>query len=428
MILDSTVDIYGISGLYYTRDLPKGWSVIPLKYLLSSSLKYGANESAEFDNINWPRFIRITDIDECGNLKDETFRSINPEKAGDYLLKQGDLLFARSGATVGKTFLYQKTTPACYAGYLIKAKCNDKLFPKFLLWFTQSGLYENWKNGIYIQSTIQNISADKYNYLPIILPPLESQHRISFYLDSKTSEIDSKIAVLTKKKEAYLKLKTAIINRAVTQGLNPNVKLKPSGIDWLGDVPEHWKIKRVKSVCKTIKGKVTDYFDVQIKGSYLLMNLDILRDKPNTFKYYAVTDSKEQICKEGDLVIIWDGAGVGEILKTHDGILASTTAKIKVNDLLIDKDYFWNWRYKIENLLKSMPIGMGIPHLSPTLFNGYMITIPPLQEQKEIADYLDKKCSAIDNVTIIIGKQIEAYKHLRRSLINEVITGQRTIQ
>lgn len=204
------------SGVKWIGDIPRHWDVAPLKRYLKSAMKYGANESAEDDNPTWPRYIRITDIDMNGNLRPETFKSLNPEKAKDYLLSKGNVLFARSGATVGKTFIYNDEQEACFAGYLIKASCDKKLLPMYLFRYTQSGAYENWKNSIFIQATIQNIGADKYSYLPITIPPIREQQKIIQFLDTKCSKIDHIIAT-QKKKIAYLQeLKQSLITNVVT--------------------------------------------------------------------------------------------------------------------------------------------------------------------------------------------------------------------
>jgi len=178
---------------------------------------YGANEPAQSDNTDWPRYIRITDIDNNGNLKEETFKSLHPNKAKDYILEKGDILFARSGATVGKTFLYNLNEPACFAGYLIKAKCNSSvLSPIFVLYYTNSGCYNNWKNSIFIQSTIQNISADKYSMMPIPIPPLSEQKAIVAYLDAECAKIDKRIEMVSKGIDLLKELKQTLISDIVT--------------------------------------------------------------------------------------------------------------------------------------------------------------------------------------------------------------------
>ena len=140
----------------------RGMNNTRLKNILKEPLAYGLNVSSEFDDHNMPRYIRITDFDDFNNLNDQTFKSLPIEIAQSALLKDGDLLFARSGASVGKTYLYkQLPNGACYAGYLIKARFNKHVVnPQYVYYFTKSQQYENWKNATYIQATIQNISAE----------------------------------------------------------------------------------------------------------------------------------------------------------------------------------------------------------------------------------------------------------------------------
>ena len=205
------------SGIDLIGDIPQTWECIPLKFLLHEQLMYGANETAEDEiNFNHPRYIRITDISENGKLKSETYRTLSPIKAEPYMLKSGDVLFARSGATAGKTYLYNETYPACFAGYLIKASCGNKLLPTFLCYFTNTQPYINWKSSIFDQSTIQNISAEKYNGLPIPLPTMGEQQQIVKYLDEKTAKIDALIDELNQQLDELALYRKAVISEAVT--------------------------------------------------------------------------------------------------------------------------------------------------------------------------------------------------------------------
>ena len=205
------------SGIDWIGMIPEDWVALPLKRLVDEPLMYGANESAESNNPNFPRYIRITDIAEDGSLKADTFKSLPPEKANNYMLSKGDVLFARSGATVGKTFVYDSNRPACFAGYLIKAKCNqNRLSPKFLIYYTRSNEYMNWKNSVFAQATIQNIGADKYSICTLPVPPLDEQQAIVDYLDAYCAKIDATVSEI-KAQIADLKLyKQSLISEAVT--------------------------------------------------------------------------------------------------------------------------------------------------------------------------------------------------------------------
>ena len=176
-------------------------------------LAYGANEAALDDDQSFPRFIRITDINEKGNLIDETYRSLEPTIAEPYMLNDGDILLARSGATVGKAFLYKESWgPSCFAGYLIRLRCNKQLVrPEFIFAYTQSDPYWSQIKEGTIQATIQNFSAEKYGDLFLTLPPLWEQSEIIDQLSTSLSELDtlrssakSTIALLRERRSALI--------------------------------------------------------------------------------------------------------------------------------------------------------------------------------------------------------------------------------
>jgi len=206
------------SGEEWLGDVPEHWEVKRLKYLLQEPLQYGANEAAELDDPELPRFVRITDIDESGNLRDETFRSLPEDIAKPFLLDEGDLLFARSGATVGKTFYYRKSWgKAAYAGYLIRARFKKRIiYPDFINYITKSSLYAQWINSILIQATIQNVSAEKYASYVIPMPQLNEQQAIAEFLDRETGKIDSLISKVESAIEKLKEYRTALISAAVT--------------------------------------------------------------------------------------------------------------------------------------------------------------------------------------------------------------------
>lgn len=238
--LDKNVEMKN-SGIEWLGAIPAHWECSSLKYHLSQPLQYGANESAESNNSDWPRYIRITDIDEYGNLKNETFKSLAPEKAKDYLLEKDDVLFARSGATIGKTYIFKENYKACFAGYLIKAKCGTQLLPKFLYLYTNTSQYENWKNSVFIQATIQNIGADKYSLLPIVIPPIEEQQNIIEYINTQLNTIGDVITEIRSQIDDLKAYRSSIITETVTG----KVDLR----DWK---PNNDKRYRRKHICQDL--------------------------------------------------------------------------------------------------------------------------------------------------------------------------------
>lgn len=205
------------SGVEWIGKIPASWDVVHLKRILRERMQYGANEPAESDYTTYPRYIRITDITANGELRPETFKSLEPSKAKDYLLDKGDVLFARSGATVGKTFLFNADIKACYAGYLIKASCDKRrMLPEYLYYYTQSGAYECWKNSVFIQSTIQNIGADKYQMMYIPVPSKDEQKQIVEYTMRKSQIFDAAISKAQHQVELLQEYKQSLITEVVT--------------------------------------------------------------------------------------------------------------------------------------------------------------------------------------------------------------------
>lgn len=206
------------SGVKFIKNIPNKWNVKRLKFILSKKLRYGASESGVEYNSNLPRYIRITDIDENGCLKNEGKLSLTEEAAKNYILEEDCILLARSGATVGKTFLYTMEMPrSAFAGYLIQAIPNgDEITPKFFMYYTNSNPYWMWIGYIFEQATIMNVSAEKYQNLYVCYPSVSEQNDIVAYLDSQCAKIDEAIE---KQEQAVAKLeeyRKSIIYYAVT--------------------------------------------------------------------------------------------------------------------------------------------------------------------------------------------------------------------
>lgn len=207
------------SGVEWIGKIKQDYRCEKLKFLLSSPLLYGANESGGKQEKGCSRFIRITDIDSNGNLKDTNDNQfLSASKSTGYILKNKDILFARSGGTVGKSFLYKdQGFPCSFAGYLIKAECNETLLlPEFLYYYTKSSLYEIWKNMIFVQSTIQNIGAQRYGNLDIVIPSIAEQKQIVQYIDKKCMLINKLIDIKDRTRKQLLDFKQSLIYEYVT--------------------------------------------------------------------------------------------------------------------------------------------------------------------------------------------------------------------
>ena len=209
------------SGLDWIGQIPAHWEVNRLKFLLSDPLKYGANESGVDYDASLPRYVRITDFSGEGKLSDENRLSLPWSVGKDYLLKDGDILLARSGATVGKSYQFKASMSEdknyCFAGYLIRARCDEeKMLSDYLNLYLNSDCFLSWRNLIFNKATIENIGADKYSTLSVIVPPVDEQGTILSYLKNKLEPIGEGVSHTSKQIEILKEYKTTLINSAVT--------------------------------------------------------------------------------------------------------------------------------------------------------------------------------------------------------------------
>jgi len=427
---------YKDSGIEWLVEIPAHWEIKKLKYLLKDKLKYGANESAVYDNREYPRYIRITDFGFDGKLKKDTFKSLPLDIAEEYLLSIGDILFARSGATVGKTFQFKGYEGiACFAGYLIKASPNkDVIISDFLYLFTKSNIYERWKESIFNQATIQNIGADKYAYLDIPLPKLDEQTTIANYLDRKTAEIDELIAQKERLLELYEEEKTAIINQAVTKGINPDVKMKDSGIEWLGEIPEHWFSSKLKYIVQVKDGTHdTPSYIIPSDNSFPLITskdlqkglIDFTECKHISKKDYKNINRRSNV-EENDIIMPMIGTvGGAVVIETRRQFSIKNVALFKASDSEVNPYYL---KYLIDSILVKNQFSLqsrgGVQDfVSLTILKNIRIFNISIDEQKAIIQHIETETARINTKSQKTKKLIELLKEYRTALISEVVTG-----
>ena len=237
---------YHDAGVEWLGVIPAHWEVRRLKSLCSRYAQYGANVVASSYLPSGVRFLRTTDINEHGQLKGVGV-FLPEELAGDYLLADGDLLISRSG-TVGRSFLYDRGEhgPCAYAGYLVRFVPSCHLLSEYAFYFTKSHSFVDFVRAMAISSTIDNVNGEKYANAPFPLPPIGEQTAIVDFLDRKTARTDALIAKQRELISLLQEKRTALINHAVTKGLDPDVAMKESGVEWLGEIPAHWEAKRTK--------------------------------------------------------------------------------------------------------------------------------------------------------------------------------------
>lgn len=276
------------------------------------------------------------------------------------------------------------------------------------------------------------ISTSELSTIEIDIPSLEVQQRVVSYLDAKTAKIDQAIELLKKKRDAYTRLKSSVINRAVTRGLNPNVKLKDSGVDWIGMIPDGWDVKRFKEIFSnyttgfTPESKKVDNFDgdntwitiADMTSKYVDVGNLCLSDE-------AIKQAQQPITKKGSLLFSFK-LSIGKVafaakdLYTNEAIVSLKPSK----KYCLDFFYYYLPIVCFNNATENI---YGAKMLNQKIIANMPFALPSLEEQRAIASYLDDRCSRIDKATTIVDKQIDAYTRLKKSLINEVVSGKRRV-
>lgn len=339
--------------------------------------------------------------------------------ASQYLYDGEAVLLGRKG-TIDKPLYFNG--PFWVVDTMFYATPINGMNCKFLYYLSNTFPFKS----ISTSTALPSMTQSELYRISVCVPQKEVQKEIVSYLDTKTAAIDKRIAVLEKKQEVYSRLRRSIINRAVTRGLTPDVPLKDSGVDWIGMIPEHWEVRRMKDVVSFTKGKTPTELTMECTGlPYLTM--DYLRSREGKVTFYPEQAEGLFAIDENEILVLWDGANAGEFILSKKGYLGSTMALLAVNVQIMDKRYLYALLKGIESTSKYFANGTTIPHFDSNVLMGYSYPIPPLPEQRAIADYLDDKCTKIDAAVANIGKQIDALKRLKRALINEVVTGKRKV-
>ena len=278
---------------------------------------------------------------------------------------------------------------------------------------------------------LKRINPRAVSTFEFTMPSLTEQEAIAAYLDKECEKIGRKIELLERKAYAYSRLRRSLINRAVTRGLDPNVSLKPSNIEWVGDIPVHWTISRFAYFFAehNISNKGVNHQNLLSLsfGKIIRKNIDSCDGLlPATFETYQIVEPGNIIFRFTDLQNDHKSLRVG--LVNEEGIITSAYTCVQGNKETLPKFAFYMLHsYDIKKVFYKLGGGMR-QSLNYRTIKDMKVVFPPIDEQKEIAVYLDEKCAKIDAILEKINTEVERLKELKRSLINEVVTGQRAIE
>lgn len=425
---------YKDSGVEWIGEIPKGWEIKRIKHICSESAVYGLNESSENYQEDGIRFIRTTDIDESGNLDKRVNGVFIPkERTIGYILHTGDILVSRSGSLGTSLFFDKEKYGDCsYAGYLVKFRTNNFNLPRFLFYFTKSEMFNYQIQLEAVSSTISNFNGQKYANMKLFTPSLSEQQKISSFLDKKTSEIDLTIEKDSRLIELLKEKRTALINHVVTKGLDPTAEMKDSGVEWIGEIPEDWEVKKLKLISTIVLGKMLTPSD---KGGYYLK--PYLRAQNISWEHVNTDEIKEMWFSKNELniyrlhkddLLVSEGGEVGRTAiwkeEVSECYIQNSVHKVTLNPENNPKYFLYAFEScGKSNFFSSIVNRVSIAHLTREKLKEITFPVPNKREQTQITDYLNVKTTKIDQTIQKIQKNIELLEEYKKSLIHHVVTG-----
>lgn len=336
-------------------------------------------------------------------------------KIVEHQVKKGDLIFTPSSETIvdiGLSALVDENLEnTAYSYHVLRFQFNKEIYHSFKKYLCNNNFVLNQFSACAKGTTRQILNRENFNSALVILPQKAEQTAIANYLDEKTAQIDKLITSKQRLIELLKEERTAIINHAVTRGVNTKVKLKPSGIEWLGDIPEHWELKKLKYILSIKSGDGIKSDDIDFEGTFPIYGGNGIMgytEKYNSDKLVIIIGRVGAKCGNVRLVDgkkwISDNALVAKLLDGYDYKFTSISLE-SIN-------------------LNSLANQNAQPLITGTLVRDKVVPLPiELIEQHEITQYIEIVTKKIDEAIFQIEKEIELFKEYRTALISEAVTG-----
>lgn len=354
------------------------------------------------------------------------------------LVKKGDFVInSRSDRKGSSGIAYQDGSVSLI--YIVLEPLNiNPIYCNYLL-KSFNFIEEFYRMGHGIVADLWTTRYDEMKAIIVGIPPLSEQTAIAEFLDDKTTKIDEAITIKEQQISLLKERKQILIHKAVTQGLNPNVKLKNSGVEWIGEIPEHWNCVKFKFIIRTKarlgwRGlKAAEYVD---KSGYGFLSTPNIKTRDIDFDgAYFITkrryyESPEIMLELGDVLLVKDGStlGISNIVRelpfkcTVNSSIAVLRVMENVKLLPEYLDYFLKSE-TCQRIIEKKKDGMGVPHLFQSDINNFSVPIFSREEQKEISDYIEISSLRLDESINLKQQEIDKLKEYKSSLINSVVTG-----
>ena len=426
-------DEYKDSGVAWIGEVPRHWEVIKLKYKYHFQTGATPNTGKKENFEGELKWANISDLN--GSVVYDTTKHINKEAASKCSMNispKGSLMYSFKLSVGTVAFCGEDM----YTNEAIASFIPQKNDLKYLFYCAPIFIIHNANRNIY-NAPLLNQELIK-NAL-ICLPSLNEQTAIATYLDTHCAKIDNLISIQQKRIALLQELKQSVITHAVTKGLNPNVEMKPSGVEWIGDVPKHWEVMPIKYIAdtnsgatpKNIKGRQNERSDIKwVRTTDLSDICDYVYDSSEYLSREEMNSASCPWLPKNTVVVAMYG-GSGTIGKA--GILGCDST---INQALcsLETKKLEDYRYLYYNIKSLRPYWMKLaassrkdPNISQEIIRNMDVPVPGIDEQTKIVQYLDRKCTTINTSISNAQHQIDLLQEYKQSLITEVVTGKRKV-
>ncbi len=424
----------------WINKIPSHWYTIPIKYTVKHPVAsfidgdWIESKVIESDGIRYLTTgnIGVLEYKEQGSgfISEETFSKLNCTE-----VFPGDLLISRLNEPIARTCIVPDL------GYRIVVAVDNVIYrpettlynKRFIMYQMNCTPYTVNASFIARGSTMPRISRTMLGAIKLCIPPLAEQEVIAAYLDEKCGEINRAIDVQRKETELLGELKQTIITDAVTKGLDPNAPMKDSGVEWIGKVPSHWEVMRLRFACEFRNGYTPSKAnpDFWENGSIPWYRMEDIRESGrflNEAKQYITRKAvKGNGLFEAGSFILATTATIGEhAVLIADSLANQQFTNLKIRKLLsnrLSRDFFFYYLFVIDDYCKSTTRTATFPAVNMDDLKNFGVTIPPLQEQQAIVAHIEDEVGKIDSRISRANRRIELLEELKQSIITEAVTG-----
>jgi predicted type I restriction-modification enzyme, subunit S len=413
--------------------LPQNWIFKPLKYVddfVSDSLSETISPGYRF------RYVDISSVSsEVGieNYSETTFAE-SPSRARKRVVA-GDTIVSTVRTYLKAIALIDDADDVIVSTGFSVIRARDHI-SDYLYYLCTSDLFCQQVNKYSWGIAYPAISEKLMGRILVPVPPKEEQALIAGFLDEKCASIDATVSILEKQIATLERYRASVIHEAVTKGLNPDAPMKPSGVNWIGDIPEKWQLKRIKFMFDTSSGATPESsnWDLYDGGINWIQSGDlyaryVITETGRTVSNKALSEvSALKIYKAPFVVMAMYGASVGNVSISNIDACTNQACCVMLPKEEASAQYLFYALMDSQAFLKHKALGGTQPNISQVIIRNHKIPVPSKKEQTAIVDYLDTHIAAIDSILKTKRKQIDVLKRRRQSLIYEYVTGKRRVR